>query len=854
MKNTSTITAAILRKDILSLLPLLVLTVLVNVLDVLVGRLDVLSNLRLLMPYAWFFSTAILVFSVFQLDPPVSLTDDWLCRPVPRGSLLLAKLALLVAVLYVSRVLTTLGVDLYLGYSLAESLPEALLPQMPYAVLLLPVIMMAAIVTGSVIQGIGALLGLFILLWAISEPINSTAGPLRPNNAEAMVDNGMMWMLLTATKLTLCLLACACFWVVYRHRSILFGRILLVASTVAALLVSFSPVWLLSWGTVSGLQDRVAVQEGVNREKLSERLSLHHDGSCFPATSMAALVNDTAYTSARQVLGMKPWNEDFVQNVGSGGLTFITRVQPLGVPRHWRVQTAFVQANFVDAASGARVALRPVEYITDRSTGPASRSLTHQWLLPEPELNRLVQGGQPRLELDYSLALLRPRSHELAADGIRRKLPDIGYCGATRDNLNNRIVVDCFSAGARPALISAGLLDIPSSRVDSWPADYAPGLVQSLSGRRVELIVASPSLVGKPVVEVTGWEFAGLFNERVSSDGILGADAASCPLPVSGQPPALQTSNWKDDSPHTQSFIAVDSGVQLEVLDWGGSGTPVLLLPGLGATAHTFDRLAPLLSQDHRVFALTRRGMGSSSHPDFGYDTATLSRDVVRVLDALQIDKAVLVGSSIAGEELSYLGAEHPERVAGLVYLDAAYDRSQPATDEEDDFPPLPPRPSPRPEDLRSYGNLQQWMQRTGTDAVPEGELLATYNISNRYLAGVPAIEPRLLDAVEAAIERPRYEDIRVPALALYATRDSAEHFMRPWYDAGDPLLLRQLGAIAARTSQLQRTNIEQFRNGVADAEVVELRGASHVIHVSNEAEVLAQIRRFIAARASPPQ
>ena len=116
--------------------------------------------------------------------------------------------------------------------------------------------------------------------------------------------------------------------------------------------------------------------------------------------------------------------------------------------------------------------------------------------------------------------------------------------------------------------------------------------------------------------------------------------------------------------------------MQLEVLDFGGEGSPILLLPGLGATAHSFDELAPLLARKHRVVAMTRRGAGDSSKPDFGFDTPRLAQDVLQVMDAMKLDKVLLVGHSIAGDELTWLGGHHPERFSGLVYLDAAYDRS----------------------------------------------------------------------------------------------------------------------------------------------------------------------------------
>src|SRR5262245_37345024 len=76
---------------------------------------------------------------------------------------------------------------------------------------------------------------------------------------------------------------------------------------------------------------------------------------------------------------------------------------------------------------------------------------------------------------------------------------------------------------------------------------------------------------------------------------------------------------WRDPYPHKTRFVEVEKGVKLEVLDWGGSGRPVILLAGLGRTAHNFDTFAPKLLKDYRVYAITRRGYGYSSQPEGGY-------------------------------------------------------------------------------------------------------------------------------------------------------------------------------------------------------------------------------------------
>jgi pimeloyl-ACP methyl ester carboxylesterase len=137
-----------------------------------------------------------------------------------------------------------------------------------------------------------------------------------------------------------------------------------------------------------------------------------------------------------------------------------------------------------------------------------------------------------------------------------------------------------------------------------------------------------------------------------------------------------QQAAWRDPSAHATRLITVDEGVQLEVLDWGGSGPAIVLLAGLGDTAHVFDDFAPMLTARYRVIGVSRRAHGRSSAPATGYGFARLAEDVVRAIDAVGVDKPVLVGHSIAGEELHVLGARYSAKLAGVVYIDAAFNRA----------------------------------------------------------------------------------------------------------------------------------------------------------------------------------
>lgn len=104
--------------------------------------------------------------------------------------------------------------------------------------------------------------------------------------------------------------------------------------------------------------------------------------------------------------------------------------------------------------------------------------------------------------------------------------------------------------------------------------------------------------------------------------------------------------------------------MKLEVLDWGGTGRPLVYIPGLGATAHLFDKFALQFASKHHVYGVTRRGFGASDHPDpasgANYMADRLGDDVLTAIDKLKLDRPVLVGWPLAGEAMSSIGCRHP--------------------------------------------------------------------------------------------------------------------------------------------------------------------------------------------------
>jgi pimeloyl-ACP methyl ester carboxylesterase len=103
-------------------------------------------------------------------------------------------------------------------------------------------------------------------------------------------------------------------------------------------------------------------------------------------------------------------------------------------------------------------------------------------------------------------------------------------------------------------------------------------------------------------------------------------------------------------------------GVSVEVLDWGGRGAPLVFLAGLRNTAHVFDDFAPQFTDSFHVVGITRRGFGASSGSPPPRDLDTLVADITAVLDTLGVGSVILVGHSIAGEEMTRFAEIHGTR------------------------------------------------------------------------------------------------------------------------------------------------------------------------------------------------
>jgi pimeloyl-ACP methyl ester carboxylesterase len=269
-------------------------------------------------------------------------------------------------------------------------------------------------------------------------------------------------------------------------------------------------------------------------------------------------------------------------------------------------------------------------------------------------------------------------------------------------------------------------------------------------------------------------------------------------------------------------------------------------LAGLGANAHIYDKFAVRLTPSYHVYGITRRGFGASSVPPSGYSADRLGDDVLAVVSALNVNRPVLVGSSIAGQELSSVGSRYSDKVAGLVYLDAAYSYAYYDSSLGDltielieARRKLEELQSKFVQDTRSFieelletdlPRLERVLREKLKDlqATPAA-LLAAYGQANAQVS--PAIR-------EIQAGRQKYTHIPVPILAIYAIPPNFEDL-----PAGDPA---ERAAFEARTAVTLEAQAKAFEAGVPSARVVRLPRARHEVFSSNEEDVLREMTAFI--------
>lgn len=279
--------------------------------------------------------------------------------------------------------------------------------------------------------------------------------------------------------------------------------------------------------------------------------------------------------------------------------------------------------------------------------------------------------------------------------------------------------------------------------------------------------------------------------------------------------------------PDFAGFAARD-GVSLGYEVYGEGGRVILLLPTWTIIhSRSWKMQVPYLSRHYQVITYDPPGNGRSDRVTDPYRHSALAyaKDAVAVLDACEVDRAVLVGLSLGAQYAVTVATEWPERVAGLVMIGPAL----PLT------PPAPERASildafhePYPEDVEGWGkyNLAYWHDHYRDFA--EFFFAQCFNEPHSTKPIEDAVgwaletEPAVLEA-EAAARGPATDwseilgEVRCPTLVIHGTRDRIHPHQR--------------GVEAARLT-----------GGL----IISMEGSGHIPNVRDPVKVNLSIREFV--------
>jgi pimeloyl-ACP methyl ester carboxylesterase len=268
------------------------------------------------------------------------------------------------------------------------------------------------------------------------------------------------------------------------------------------------------------------------------------------------------------------------------------------------------------------------------------------------------------------------------------------------------------------------------------------------------------------------------------------------------------------------------NGLQVHIRDEGphDDPAPIVLLHGTSASLHTWDGWAQALREKRRVIRFDLPGFGlTGPNPESDYSTDSYVRFVRAVADKLGVQRFVIAGNSIGGQVAWSTAAALPERVAGLILVDAS------------GYPPesFPHEPSvPVGFRIAATPGLRLVAQYTLPRGIVERSLRDVYGDPSK-------VTPELVDLYSAVTLRAGNRRALVRRIEQGYT--------------GDVSLLKAIKAPTlvlwgGKDRLLPPALGQRFARDIAGAKLVVFDELGHVPHEEDPARTVAEVRRFLGS------
>ena len=262
--------------------------------------------------------------------------------------------------------------------------------------------------------------------------------------------------------------------------------------------------------------------------------------------------------------------------------------------------------------------------------------------------------------------------------------------------------------------------------------------------------------------------------------------------------------------------------MRFHYLDWGTSGLPpMVFLHGGGLNAHTWDLVCLSLRGQRHCVALDQRGHGESEwSPQMDYATESHVGDLGAFIDALGLDRFVLVGMSLGGVNALAWAGQHSRRLAGLVLVDvgpevrsdgvrkiAAFTSEATPLDSVEQFIERALAFNPRRNRELLRRSLLHNLRR-----MPDGRFMWKYDQRHRGKVD-PAAQARRRELLWSAVER-----VECPTLVVRGAQSDVFH----------------------------DEDADRLASRLAKGRWVKVEGAGHTVQGDNPAGLLVELRGFL--------
>jgi len=277
----------------------------------------------------------------------------------------------------------------------------------------------------------------------------------------------------------------------------------------------------------------------------------------------------------------------------------------------------------------------------------------------------------------------------------------------------------------------------------------------------------------------------------------------------------------------TDKFISVQ-GYNLHYVEVG-EGEPLLLIPGAFSTYRHWNRVIPYLSEHYKLLCLDYLGVGDSDKPKFGFGyTIEEQADlIVKMIEALQIDKVHILGVSYGGAIALNLAARYPEKVDRIISVEGNGVKHQ----------NIPYRPMKGLLGWPVVGELSIGVIRSGI-----ADRLVAKSVMGKAWEQMSEVEKR--EIVEIMAQNNKMAS-RVSWHLISRTLETSRDFTDQAKSIQNPVLYLYGGN--SYYHGMAETNAEFLKSYLPNVEIVRFNDGIHDLELQKPKEVAALVLEFLA-------